>query len=155
MVGPIKVLHIEPAEEYQKSIRKKLSKNEFFIINAKTIEDALNKCSENKFDIILTDLELKDCNGLEVVDILRKSQPDIPVVIMTNLTGKYLEKDAAKRGAFFFFSKDEVDCPTFSRALRFAHIYYGNEYERAARGQTVALKNLESCLKKSTFFGLG
>lgn len=44
---------------------------------------ALKQCESGKFDLVLTDLNMPDTSGVEVLKRVKESNPDIPVVVMT------------------------------------------------------------------------
>jgi CheY-like chemotaxis protein len=45
--------------------------------------EAINMCYENNIRLILTEINLKDINGLEVIKKIKEFFPDIPVIIQT------------------------------------------------------------------------
>ena len=44
---------------------------------------ALKKCESGKFDIVLTDLNMPEITGVEVLKLVKEKHPDTPVIIMT------------------------------------------------------------------------
>lgn len=56
----------------------------FEIIRAKNGKEALSIFEENKnIDLILMDLKLPDINGIEIIKIIRKINPYIPIICQT------------------------------------------------------------------------
>lgn len=70
--------------------------------NVKTAKSAL----ENKpFDLCLTDMNLPDGTGLEIVEYIQNTQPELPVAVITAYGSMELAVQSLKAGAFDFVSK--------------------------------------------------
>lgn len=82
---------------------------------------ALEQLQKNKFDIIITDLQLPDSIGIETVKRLIEHAPTIPVVV---LTGTYLEEESAieaiRHGAQDYVLKDKLDGRLLMRVIHYA-----------------------------------
>lgn len=61
--------------------------------------------AESEIDFCLTDLQLPDGTGLDVLDAVRAKQPDTPVALITAFGDIETATEALKRGAFDFVSK--------------------------------------------------
>lgn len=46
-------------------------------------EDAVNVVSQRSFDCVLSDIQLPGINGLELLHLLKKKIPDVPIIMMT------------------------------------------------------------------------
>lgn len=73
---------------------------------------ALKQIQDNEYDLILTNLLLKDMDGVELVTTIQQLQPDLPVVIMSTLQHTSKTIKALYAGAHHFirepFELDEV-----------------------------------------------
>jgi two-component system, NtrC family, response regulator HydG len=56
-------------------------------------------------DVVITDLRMADVDGLDVLDAVRASDPDVPVIIMTAFGAIETAIEAMKRGAFHYVVK--------------------------------------------------
>ncbi|PCI18442.1 MAG: sigma-54-dependent Fis family transcriptional regulator [Piscirickettsiaceae bacterium] len=77
-------------------------------INSKTAEDltsAKTLLKTDSFDICLTDLQLPDGNGLELVEHIQKHFPTLPTAVITAYGSMETAINALKLGAFDFVSK--------------------------------------------------
>lgn len=66
---------------------------------------ALTRLKEEKYDAILLDLRLGTENGLDVLDVLVKQHPQIPVVMFTAQGTVKTAVEAVRRGALDFLEK--------------------------------------------------
>ncbi len=71
--------------------------------------DGFNKAiallSENSFDLCLTDMNLPDGSGMDIVKHIQKNQPALPVAVITAYGSMELAIESLKAGAFDFVSK--------------------------------------------------
>jgi two-component system response regulator PilR (NtrC family) len=77
-------------------------------IDSKSAEDLSNAkklLKNNNFDICLTDLQLPDGNGLELVEHIQKYSPSLPTAVITAYGSMETAINALKLGAFDFVSK--------------------------------------------------
>lgn len=73
--------------------------------SAETYAAAIAKIDEQVFDLCLTDMQLPDGNGLDIVRHIQKAQPRLPVAVITAFGSMELAIDSLKAGAFDFVSK--------------------------------------------------
>jgi len=90
-----KILVVEDEPVLRETYELILSTQPFTVHTAENGEVALEKCSQNEYDMILLDLMMPIVNG---VDFLKRFMPDAPdqtrVIIMSNLSAG-AELDAA------------------------------------------------------------
>jgi signal transduction histidine kinase len=67
--------------------------------------DALKYLSHEDVDIVLTDVNMPNIDGLEFLRIIREEQPNLPVILMTGYSDKELILSALKAGADDFITK--------------------------------------------------
>jgi two-component system response regulator HydG len=90
---------------------------------------ALDSFSRVPADVVVTDLRMKNVDGLDVLDGLRRLDPTVPVVIMTAFGSIDTAVEAMRRGAFHYLTKPfELD------ALRVL-------VERACRERSLSREN--------------
>jgi CheY-like chemotaxis protein len=70
--------------------------------------DALQALSEEAPAVILTDLEMPDCDGLDLVERIRSSHPSVPVVLITTSGSEKIALKALQRGAASYVPKREL-----------------------------------------------
>ena len=65
---------------------------------ARSLDDGLSQLQEAPFDIVLTDLSLPDCRGLETVSRIRSREAEIPIVVLTTLRDEQIEFQSLEAG---------------------------------------------------------
>ncbi len=68
-------------------------------------EPALKRLSEEKFDIVITDLKMKDIDGMEVLKRIKKESPDTKVIMITAYASMDTSIEAFREKADDFFPK--------------------------------------------------
>jgi DNA-binding NtrC family response regulator len=66
---------------------------------------SLDRLSEKKFDILITDLKMKPPDGLELLHFTRNTYPETRVIIITGFATIETARDALKGGAVDFIAK--------------------------------------------------
>ncbi|MGK7876896.1 MAG: PleD family two-component system response regulator [Xenococcaceae cyanobacterium] len=81
----IKVLVAEDNSSERDLISNYLREDGYNVVNAKDGKEALNKISEEKPDVVLTDLVMPEMNGLELCRSLKKNPVthNLPIVVCT------------------------------------------------------------------------
>lgn len=77
------------------------------------------------FDLVLTDLRLRDCSGIDLLARIKQDRPETEVILMTGHGSLDVTIDAIKKGAYYYLEKpfepDQV-VMLAARALEFAAI---------------------------------
>lgn len=90
----IRLLLVDEEEEYAKVLSKRMAKRRILVTPALSGGKAIQVLRRQDFDVVLLDLKLEDMDSIEVLKILKKMDPSLPVIM---LTGKDSEK-AAREG---------------------------------------------------------
>ncbi|MEZ6054729.1 MAG: ATP-binding protein [Planctomycetaceae bacterium] len=83
-------------------------------------KQALVQLEEETPDLILTDLQMPEMNGLELVQEVKRSHPLIPVVLMTAQGSEIIAVEALEHGAASYVPKDQLGhdlCDTLERVI--------------------------------------
>jgi len=99
--------------------------NEYNVCAASTGQEALSRMRTEKPDLALVDMRLGQEDGLQVLQELRKTDPSMPVIVLTAYATVKSAVEAMKAGAFDYvpkpFDPDELKL-TLSRALAHARL---------------------------------
>ena len=69
---------------------------------------ALARMRESCPDVIVTDLQMPNRNGLELVAAVRMHHPDVPIILMTGHGSEDLAVEALHRGAANYVPKPQL-----------------------------------------------
>jgi DNA-binding NarL/FixJ family response regulator len=72
---------------------------------AKSIEQGLRACEEEKPDIVFLDINLPDGSGISLLRELKIRQPQIRVIMLTNSAGSFYRHKCAELKAEYFLDK--------------------------------------------------
>ena len=75
------------------------------VVTASTGIDGLAAANNQAFDLVLTDLNLPDVDGIELVRRLKGATPDVEIIMVTGYGSVSKAVEATKAGAFFFVEK--------------------------------------------------
>ncbi|MHA2327587.1 MAG: response regulator, partial [Candidatus Hodarchaeales archaeon] len=122
VVDPIidaKVLLIEDTREHQFLFIKRLSKIGLKnIIACETGELGVEKIkSDPKYDLVLVDYSLPGKSGIEVIQEIRKLNPEIPIIMITGLGSEEIAVKVMKLGVQDYLTKDEFLTTTTLRQI--------------------------------------
>jgi len=106
-----KILVIEDDKFLLKIIKKKLSSEDYQLIQAMNGEEGLRAAREEKPDLILLDLVLPETDGFEVLKRLKDNPTcsNIPVIILSNLGEKEKIDKGLKLGAADYLVKSDLN----------------------------------------------
>lgn len=80
-------------------------KNWFDIEGVRTAGEALKRIEEVRFDAVVTDYEMPEMNGMELLQELRGDHPNLPVIFYTGQGNENVAREAFLSGAADYFVK--------------------------------------------------
>lgn len=101
-----KVLLINDNFEEVAFIRRALARSahtRFEVQHAEWMRTALEALRTEHFDVVLADLFLPDCSGVEVVTELYEQEPDLPIVAMAKSGSERISSEVMRAGAEDYF----------------------------------------------------
>jgi CheY-like chemotaxis protein len=75
------------------------------VIRATSGHEALRRLEESAPELAVIDIIMPDMDGLVVLDAIRRTRGDLPVILITGLVGDSLAKKVAHHQAVSFFEK--------------------------------------------------
>ncbi len=82
-----------------------LSKHDYEVQTAENGLKGLKLIRDFNPDLLLTDFKLGDINGAELLERVKKTNPDLPVIIITGYTDIKVAINVMKQGAFDYVTK--------------------------------------------------
>lgn len=86
-------------------MRFQLESENFNVDTAEKGEQGIKLAGENTYDIILTDLNLPDMNGIEMVEKFKQICPATEIIMITGFGSVEKAVEATKAGAFYYIEK--------------------------------------------------
>lgn len=104
--GPMKILVVDDEELICWSLKRSFEKKEgHSVCCVYNGNDALQKITENQYDVIITDLKLPDVDGAELIRKIRDLSINTPVIVMSSHFSQSLLQDFSNNGVFKCVSK--------------------------------------------------
>ena len=88
--------------------------------HADRIDEALKILKEEKFDVVLLDLNLPDSQGLDGIERITAQEPEVPVIILTGLDDETLGIQAVRKHAGDYLVKGQINSNILVRSIRYA-----------------------------------
>jgi DNA-binding NtrC family response regulator len=124
------LLLVEDKNELRAMLRKALERAGYRVDDAADGSAAVNKIRAQRYLVVLTDLKLPGCSGLDILRETKQADPTIPVILITAFGSVEEAVTAMKEGAFDFVQKP-VDLDHLKLVV-----------ERAAQQQELLRENL-------------
>jgi EAL domain-containing protein (putative c-di-GMP-specific phosphodiesterase class I) len=77
------VLLIEDEEILARGLTRLMKLEGYDVVHAATPGDAIEKVMAGSFDVVISDLHLPGASGVDVLNVVRAYDPDVPVVLLT------------------------------------------------------------------------
>jgi len=77
------ILVVDDEEDIREIVSEYLQGLGYEVMEATDGEEALFKCSQQRFDLVITDIRMPKMNGLDLLNALKAGDGERPVVLMT------------------------------------------------------------------------
>ena len=96
-----RVLHIDDNLHDRQLVKDVLlnEHDEFEVVEADTRERFEHRIAQGHFDVVLSDFNILGFDGLQVLQIVKEKEPDLPVIIVTGTGSEEIAIQAMKMGA--------------------------------------------------------
>lgn len=116
ILSHLNILYIEDEESIRINIEKTLNLLANEIYSADSVEVASKILKTNRIDIIISDINLPQMNGIDFIKIIRKMDSKIPVIFLSAFTDKDYLLEATKLKLVDYLVKP-IDFGTLYEAL--------------------------------------
>ena len=134
-----RILIVDDKDMMRDSVAATLSRKGHTIVAASDGKVALEKIAQRSPDVVVTDLQMPEMNGLELLEEIRKLDEQLPVVFMTAYGTVETAVSAMKLGAFDYITKPfsgEELMIAVDRAVQHASLVKENQILKAAARTT-------------------
>jgi DNA-binding NtrC family response regulator len=143
--GNSTILVVDDDRSALESLSEVLQKEGYAVLQAAGGVEALDYLTTETLDLVLTDLRMRDVDGMKVLEAVRATRKDIPVIVMTGFASMETAIDAIRKGAYDYLSKpfklDQVRV-VVRRALEQAALKRENRKLRSAVGELQAIPRI-------------
>jgi DNA-binding NtrC family response regulator len=102
---PIRVLLVDDEAGFVEVLQKRLGKRGLEITSAVSGTNALQVLRRDNFDVAILDLKMEDMDGIEVLQIFKKMDPEMPVIMLTGHGSEKAAHEGMANGAFDYLLK--------------------------------------------------
>jgi two-component system chemotaxis response regulator CheY len=101
------ILVVDDSPTVRKFVSVSLEMQGFSVATASDGMDALEQLPRNRFDLVITDLNMPNMDGLELIRSLRENPEykDLPVIILTSLSDQGTKEEGARLGVMSYVVK--------------------------------------------------
>jgi len=99
------ILVVDDEKNILKVVSLTLKENHYEVDTARSSEEAIEKFTQNTFDLVITDLKLPGKTGIDLLSYIKAREPDVPVIMITAFGTIETAIHAMKKGAFNYLTK--------------------------------------------------
>jgi signal transduction histidine kinase len=122
------------------------------LTHVKTLTDGLEELESNLYDVLLLDLGLPESTGIETLERVAETDPDLPIIVLTGLDNEQVAVQAIQAGAQDYLQKGNLDSDRLVRALRYA--VERHEQERELQRKTEQIEFFNGILRHDMLNGM-
>jgi len=119
----------------------------FLTSGAETLKSALANLEQEYYNLVITDVNLPDGDGLELLDVIREKHPQTVAIVITGYGSIESAVKAIKQGAYEYLTKPIIDDElrlTVEKAIKQQSLMSENESLRLQLEQKYRLENIIS-----------
>ena len=90
------------------------------MVQVELLSTAVERCEEDRFDVILLDLSLPDSAGLETFFTMHAHADDVPIVVLSGQSDETVAVKAVQAGAEDYIVKGQINDRMLVRSIRYA-----------------------------------
>ena len=103
-----RVLFIDDHEDTREMLSLLLGEEDYEVITAASVQEALNLATSQEFDLYVLDKHLPDGSGLELCTKLNELTPGVPCIFYTGDTYDIHRSEAMAAGAHAYVAKPDI-----------------------------------------------
>ncbi|WP_018305372.1 sigma-54-dependent transcriptional regulator [Desulfitobacterium hafniense] len=100
-----RVLILDDEEDLRSILAQRLGRRGYEILEAATAQEGMALLQETIFEVVLLDIRLPDGDGLQLLQEMKKRQPDLQVIMLTGHGTLESAIEAMKAGAYDYLTK--------------------------------------------------
>ena len=117
MIEDTQLLVVDDEDVVCRGCRRVLAREGFRVRTSTDANEGLTLAREWDYDAILLDIKMPDKDGIQFLEELRETKPDVPVIIITGFPSPESEESAKRLGAARYITKPFTP-DTITQAVR-------------------------------------
>ena len=101
----IHILLVDDEVGFVDVLTRRMAKRDIHVTKALNGTQAIQALRKRDFDVAILDLKMEDMDGIEVLKILRKMVPEMPVIMLTGHGSEKSAREGIEYGAFDYLTK--------------------------------------------------
>ncbi|OGQ91996.1 MAG: two-component system response regulator [Desulfobacula sp. RIFOXYA12_FULL_46_16] len=101
----IRLLLVDDEKGFLDVLSNRLSRRLIHPVKAYSGTQAIQILRKQDFDVVVLDLKMEDMDGIEVLKVIKRMVPDLPVILLTGHGSQTAAKEGILSGAFDFLTK--------------------------------------------------
>ncbi len=102
---PLNVLLVDDEKGYLHVLSNRLARRGITAVTAFSGTQAIQILRKNDFHVVVLDLKMEDMDGIEVLKVIKRMVPKLPVIILTGHGSQTAARDGIAYGAFDYLTK--------------------------------------------------
>ncbi|NLV26141.1 MAG: PAS domain S-box protein [Methanomicrobiales archaeon] len=111
------ILYVDDESLLLKATKAYLQTQGFIVDTAESGKEALEKIPKNQYDAIISDYQMPGMDGIQLLEEIRKKNPDIPFILFTGRGREEVVIEAIDNGADFYVQKGGKHAPQFKELI--------------------------------------
>ncbi len=103
--GRIRLLLVDDEAGYVQVLTKRMGKRGIDVTAALSGSAAIQTLRKQSFDVSVLDLKMEDMDGIEVLKIFKKMDPEMPVIMLTGHGSETAAREGIEFGAHDYLTK--------------------------------------------------
>jgi DNA-binding NtrC family response regulator len=103
--GKIRVLLVDDEEGYVNVLSNRLRKRGFDVTKTYSGTEALQALRNKEFEVAVLDLKMEDMDGLEVLKVFKRMDPQMEVIMLTGHGSQAAAVQGIEMGAYDYLTK--------------------------------------------------
>ena len=126
-----KILIVDDEAGMQRLLSRVLGRQGYAAVPVGSASEAMQLIAADSFDLVVTDIQMPEKNGLELLRDIKAFDPSLPIIVMTAYGTVESAVEALRNGAYDFITKpfetDEIRL-TVAKALEHQRLLAENRY---------------------------
>ncbi len=101
----IRLLLVDDEEGYVNVLARRMSKRNIDVTPALSGSAGIQSLRKQDFDVAILDLKMDDMDGIEVLKIFKKMDPNLPVIMLTGHGSETAAREGLEFGASDYLTK--------------------------------------------------